>query len=123
MRLVRSQPSYANGRPGLHRIACRGQLAGTIFDPEHDDVVTPLVCGDQPLAARIEVEVAWGLTAGRSVVHKRQFARLVYREAANAVVPTVGAIQPLSVRMDDDFRGRRILFEIRRQRTNFLPLV
>src|SRR5258708_35832728 len=98
-------------------LPARLQGARRSVDPEGDDHVAVLVCGEQERAARIDVDVArraasgWGLSEWAELA-----ARSVDTEGRDAVVSAVGPVHESAGRSDNYRRGGIRRGELLRQR-------
>ena len=99
----RREEGDRHGRAQLDGLAGRGQAPGRGIDGEDDDLVRPLIAGEQPAASRVDAEAARGTPAGRDVLDEREpAAGRVAREHRDVVRATLGRVDEAAARVDED---------------------
>jgi hypothetical protein len=112
--MFKGKPSPLRPRKLLGKMPCSPAVLNTIATGVTDGVTrlhdgVALLVGDvEPLAARVDGEVAWKIDALRGEPdHREQARRGIDAIADDAVVSAVGGIEELAGEMDRDF-GRAV---------------
>ena len=104
--LLRRNKRYRHWSSDLDGLTRRRQSPGYQVNSEDENVVRTLVRRQQPSASRINTEASGRLSLGRNILEIRQLpGLLINRVNGNRIMATIGAVEKLPRRMNEQFRS------------------